>query len=197
VYYQGHEITYWDSDLRVQQGITQIAGGRAVFGPMTVLDNLRVFGHSHGAHKRLVDEGIDRVFDAFPQLADRRRQLASTLSGGERQMLALGKEFILQPRILLIDELSLGLAPIVVGQLLEMVRQINAQGCAVVLVEQSVNVALSLVDRAYFMERGEVRFEGPADQLLDRPDLLRSVFLEGASDAKVLEPVVLNGGAAS
>ena len=98
-------------------------------------------------------------------------------------MLALGKAVIVPPRLLLIDELSLGLAPIVVGALLDMVRQINAGGTAIVLVEQSVNIALSLVDHAYFMEKGEIRFDGPSKELLARPDLLRSVFLEGASRA--------------
>src|SRR5438132_78106 len=104
----------------------------------------------------------------------------STTSGGEQQMLALGKAFILQPKLLLIDELSLGLAPKIVGELLEMVRSINQTGTAIVLVEQSVNIALSLVDHAYFMEKGEIRFDGPAQDLLSRDDLLRAVFLEGA-----------------
>jgi ABC-type branched-subunit amino acid transport system ATPase component len=140
-----------------------------------------VFGHSLGRRSRDVSRGIDATFEAFPALADRRNQLASTLSGGEQQMLALGKSLILSPRILLIDELSLGLAPIIVGELLEMVRRINATGTAIVLVEQSVNIALALVDHAYFMEKGEMRFDGPATDLLERPDLLRSVFLEGAS----------------
>ena len=96
-------------------------------------------------------------------------------------MLGLAKAFILQPRLLLIDELSLGLAPKIIGELLEMVRRINASGTAVVLVEQSVNIALSIVEHAYFMEKGQVRFDGPARDLLERPDLLRSVFLEGAT----------------
>ena len=98
-------------------------------------------------------------------------------------MLALSKALILKPRLLVIDELSLGLAPIVVGELLEMVRRINADGTAVVLVEQSVNVALSLVTHAYFMEKGEIRFDGEAADLLGRGDLLRSVFLEGSAAA--------------
>jgi ABC-type branched-subunit amino acid transport system ATPase component len=128
-----------------------------------------------------VDRGVEAVFAAFPALGQRRHQHAATLSGGEQQMLALGKAFILNPRLLLIDELSLGLAPIVVAELLEMVRQINNTGTAVVLVEQSVTVALSLVEHAYFMEKGAIRFDGPAAQLVERPDLLRSVFLEGAA----------------
>ena len=181
VHFRGGEITYLDAERRLNHGITQIPGGKATFGPLTVVDNLRVYGHSLGRHKKAVDAGIDTTFEKFPRLAERRNQLASTLSGGEQQMLGLGKAFILAPRLLLIDELSLGLAPKIVGELLEMVRSINATGTAVVLVEQSVNIALSLVDHAYFMEKGEIRFDGRAGDLLDRPDLLRSVFLEGAS----------------
>jgi len=181
VHFRGGEVTYLDAERRLGLGITQIPGGRAIFGPMTVVDNLRVYGHSMTRQRRAVDAGIDATFAAFPRLAERRNQLASTLSGGEQQMLALGKAFILKPRVLLIDELSLGLAPKIVGELLEMVRQVNTEGTAIVLVEQSVNIALSLVDHAYFMEKGEIRFDGRAQELLERPDLLRSVFLEGAT----------------
>jgi ABC-type branched-subunit amino acid transport system ATPase component/MFS family permease len=181
VTFRGADITYLDAERRLGLGITQIPGGNATFGPLTVIENLRVYGHSLGPGARALDRGIDATFAAFPRLGKRRNQLASTLSGGEQQMLALGKAFILQPRLLLIDELSLGLAPKVVGELLDMVRRINATGTAVVLVEQSVNIALSLVDHAYFMEKGEIRFDGRAADLLDRPDLLRSVFLEGAT----------------
>jgi ABC-type branched-subunit amino acid transport system ATPase component len=183
VHYRGADITFLDASRRVELGISHVPGGRAVFGPMSVLDNLRVFGFSHGRNPRAVDEGIDATFAAFPALAARRSQRAATLSGGEQQMLALGKAFVLRPRVLLIDELSLGLAPVVVGELLDMVRRINATGTAVVLVEQSVNVALSLVDHAYFMEKGEIRFDGSALDLVERPDLLRSVFLEGTAVA--------------
>lgn len=179
VRFRGSDITYIDTDKRVRLGISQIPGGKAVFGPMSVVDNLTAFGFSHGRNRAAVDQGIEATFDAFPRLAERRNQLASTLSGGEQQMLALGKAFILRPRVLLIDELSLGLAPKIVGELLTMVERINADGTAVVLVEQSVNIALALVDHAYFMEKGEIRFDGRADELIERPDLLRSVFLAG------------------
>jgi ABC-type branched-subunit amino acid transport system ATPase component/MFS family permease len=181
LHYRGSDITYLGTDRRVALGISQIPGGRAVFGPLTVTDNLRAYGHTLGRSRSELERGIEAAFDALPRLEERRAQLASTLSGGEQQMLALAKAFILRPRLLLIDELSLGLAPKVVGELLDMVKRVNASGTAVVLVEQSVNVALSLVDHAYFMEKGEIRFDGPAGQLMERPDLLRSVFLEGAA----------------
>jgi ABC-type branched-subunit amino acid transport system ATPase component len=183
VHYRGTDITYIGAERRIALGISQVPGGKAVFGPMTVAENLAVYGYTLGRDRAAVSRGMDAAFDAFPRLAERRAQLASTLSGGEQQMLALSKALILGPRLLLIDELSLGLAPIVVGELLAMVRRINETGTSVVLVEQSVNVALSLVQHAYFMEKGEVRFDGPSTLLLRRPDLLRSVFLEGVAAA--------------
>jgi ABC-type branched-subunit amino acid transport system ATPase component len=181
VRFRGQDITYLDPERRVPLGITQVPGGRAVFGTLDVVENLKLFGYTLGRDKKRVDAAIDTCFEAFPRLYERRDSLAVTMSGGEQQMLGLSKALILQPQLLLIDELSLGLAPVIVAQLLEMVRRINATGTAVVLVEQSVNIALSLVDHAYFMEKGEMRFDGPAQQLLARDDLLRAVFLEGAS----------------
>ena len=181
VRYRGADITYLDAERRLRLGITQIPGGRAVFGPMNVVENLRVFGYSLGRNRRQVDEAIERSLAAFPVLADRKDQKASTLSGGEPQMLGLAKALMLKPKLLLVDELSLGLAPVIVGQLFDMVKEINRDGTAVVLVEQSVNIALNLAQHAYFMEKGEMRFDGPSDELLRRDDLLRAVFLEGAS----------------
>jgi ABC-type branched-subunit amino acid transport system ATPase component/sugar phosphate permease len=183
VRYRGQEITYLDAERRLRLGITQIPGGRAVFGPMTVVENLRSYGYTMSRERGAVDRAIETCFEAFPRLHERRNSLASTLSGGEQQMLGLSKALMLRPRLLLIDELSLGLAPVIVGQLLEMVRRINADGTAVVLVEQSVNIALNLVEHAYFMEKGEMRFDGRADELLARDDLLRAVFLHGAGAA--------------
>jgi ABC-type branched-subunit amino acid transport system ATPase component len=181
VHFRGADITYIDPVRRVQHGIAQMPGGRSVFPGMSVAENLRMHGFTLRKSHKAIERGMDATFDAFPVLASRRNQPASTLSGGEQQMLALGKAFILQPRLLLIDELSLGLAPLIVGELISMVRRINASGTAVVVVEQSVNIALALVDHAYFMERGQMRFDGVASELIDRPDLLRSVFLDGAS----------------
>jgi ABC-type branched-subunit amino acid transport system ATPase component/MFS family permease len=181
VHFRGADITYVDPARRVGYGIAQMPGGRSVFPGMSVVENLRMCAFTLRKSSKAVARGIDATFDAFPALAARRNQGADTLSGGEQQMLALGRAFILQPRLLLIDELSLGLAPLIVGQLIAMVKRINADGTAVVVVEQSVNIALTLVDHAYFMERGQMRFDGAAPELVARPDLLRSVFLEGAS----------------
>jgi ABC-type branched-subunit amino acid transport system ATPase component len=183
VRYRGADITFLDAERRLPLGITQVPGGRAVFGPLSVVENLRVYGFTYGRQRRDVERGIDTAFATFPRLAERRNQPAATLSGGEQQMLGLAKALILKPRLLLIDELSLGLAPKVVGELMSTVRDINRAGVAVVLVEQSVNVALSLVEHAYFMERGAIRFDGRARDLLQRGDLVRSVFLSGAGAA--------------
>lgn len=173
----GRDITWLDPERRVPLGLVQIPGGRSTFGPLSVIDNLRAHAYSLGNDRATVERRLDEAMAAFPRLADRRDQPAATLSGGEQQMLALAKAIVVPPRVLLIDELSLGLAPLVVGELLAIVRSINQRGTSVVLVEQSVNVALSLVDRAYFLERGRVQFEGRSSDLLGRDDLLRSVFL--------------------
>ena len=122
-----------------------------------------------------------RCSSTFPRLRERWDQMAGNLSGGEQQQLALGMAFVAKPKLLIIDELSLGLAPTIVEQLLDIVRRIHAQGTAIILVEQSINVALTIAERAYFMEKGEVRFAGPTAELLERGDILRSVFLEGAA----------------
>ena len=178
---EGTNITSLSAERRVPLGLAQIPGGRAVFGSLTVVENLELFAASLGKDRAAVRRGIDRTFATFPRLEAHRNRDAQTLSGGEQQMLALGKALLLEPRLLCIDELSLGLAPAVVADLLDLVRTIHANGTTIVIVEQSVNVALSIAQRAIFMEKGEVRFDGDAAELRDRSDLLRSVFLHGAA----------------
>lgn len=182
---RGMDVTYVEAPRRTKLGVQYIAGGHGTFGQLTVVENLRAFGYTRGRGRNAIEAGVEETFAAFPRLAERRNQRASTLSGGENQMLALGRAFILKPELLIIDELSLGLAPKLVGELLETVRRINASGTSVVLVEQSVNIALSLVDHAYFMEKGQMRFDGSASELRQRDDLLRSVFLRGATETVV------------
>ncbi|MBN9187758.1 MAG: AAA family ATPase, partial [Microbacterium sp.] len=124
---------------------------------------------------------MEEALDLFPVLRSRADDAAADLSGGQQQMLALAMAFLSEPKLLMIDELSLGLAPVVVEQLLGVVRSLRDRGTTIILVEQSVNVALTVADTAYFMEKGEIRFHGPTAELLDRPDVLRSVFFSGAA----------------
>jgi branched-chain amino acid transport system ATP-binding protein len=164
----------------VQRGIVQMPGGRGVFPGMTVIENLEIAGFLYGKDRKRRDEMVTKVLDFFPALKDRRKQVAGSMSGGQQQMLTLAKSFVMDPTLLLIDELSLGLAPKVVEDLLGIIRRFNEAGVAVVLVDQHVDLALDVASRAYFIERGEIRFSGPAEDLRGRDDLLRSVFLTGA-----------------
>lgn len=164
----------------VAKGVVQMPGGRGVFPGMTVQENLEIAGFLYGRDRKRRDEMIAKILDFFPQLKDRRKQVAGSMSGGEQQMLTLAKSFVMDPALLLIDELSLGLAPKIVEDLLGIIRSFNEAGVAVVLVDQRVDLALDVAARAYFIERGEIRFSGPAEDLRGRDDLLRSVFLTGS-----------------
>ena len=177
----GQDITFLETEQLLDLGICQMPGGKAVFPGLTVEENLRVGTHTFRKDRQRVREEIAQVEAWFPVLRERRDQLASTLSGGEQQMLAVGKAFLTRPRLLCIDELSLGLAPAITASLLEIVREMHQRGTTIIIVEQSVNIALTLASRAVFMEKGQVRYQGDAQQLLDHPELLRSVFLEGAA----------------
>ncbi len=187
----GRDITHAPPNEIAEHGIVQVPGGAGVFGGLTVAENLVLAGWTQRRDAAGVRTATDEVLAVFPVLRDRADVAAADLSGGQQQMLALAMAFIARPRVLLIDELSLGLAPVVVGQLLPIVERLAADGVAVVLVEQSVNVALTIADRAYFMERGVIRFSGPTADLLDRPDLLRSVFLSGIAEPDPTAPATM------
>jgi ABC-type branched-subunit amino acid transport system ATPase component/predicted MFS family arabinose efflux permease len=173
VRFKGQNITYVTPEGRARVGIMQLPGGKGTFPSLSIAQNLAISTRLHAGD---AEPRVDRVYELFPELAARRRQLASSLSGGQQQMLALARVLIHDPEILLIDELSLGLAPIVVERLLAVVEQLKAQGQTMLIVEQSLNVALSVADRAIFLEKGQVRFEGVAAELLERDDLVRAVF---------------------
>ena len=198
IVFDGRDITHADPVERARLGIVQVPGGRAVFPTLTVAEHFKAAAWLFAKEDATeVHARTERVLELFPRLQDRWHQMAGNLSGGEQQQLGLGMAFVAKPRLLIIDELSLGLAPAVVEQLLEIVRAIHAEGCPVILVEQSVNVALTIAQRAYFMEKGEVRFEGAAAELLARGDLLRSVFLEGALSNGTTAPAARVSGPVS
>ena len=178
----GRDVTHAPPNEIASLGISQMPGGQGVFGGLTVHENLHLAGWTRRRDPEGRDAAIEEVLQLFPVLRDRLHRDAGDLSGGQQQMLALGMAFVAKPRVLLIDELSLGLAPVIVGQLLPIVQRVAQEGTAVILVEQSVNVALTVAERAYFMERGAIRFSGPTAELLERKDLLRSVFLSGAAE---------------
>ena len=175
--YEGEDITFLPASEHVREGVVMVPGGKGVFPSLTVAENLSLAEWSLEGDLAAERE---RVFELFPRLRERAGEQAGSLSGGEQQMLALAQAFLAKPRLLIIDELSLGLAPTIVEQLLEVIRGVRAAGTTVVLVEQSVNVALTIADRAVFMEKGQVRFSGPTAELLQRGDILRSVFLAGS-----------------
>jgi ABC-type branched-subunit amino acid transport system ATPase component len=177
VRFAGETVTLADPRDRVRLGIVQMPGGKSVFPSLSVRENLLSGAYTFIWDRDRVAARVDAVLELFPVLEDRLEQRAGTLSGGEQQMLGLAIALLLEPKLLLIDELSLGLAPVVVQQLLAIVEHLKQTGLTMVIVEQSINVALAIADRAVFMERGQVRFEGPAADLLDRDDLVRAVFL--------------------
>ena len=183
VTFDGTNVVGWTADATTRAGMSQMPGGRGVFPTLSVQENLRMASWMFRKDRDRITRSIDEVLELFPRLSERSTQLAGDLSGGEQQMLTLAQAFMGRPKLLMIDELSLGLAPTVVSQLLEVVRGIHEAGTTIVVVEQSINVALNLAQRAVFMEKGEVRFEGPTADLLDRPDILRSVFIVGAGSA--------------
>ena len=175
----GTDVTRMHASRRVARGLVQMPGGRATFPGLTVEENLRLGASTLPARERAgrIAEALER----FPILGERRQQLAGTLSGGQQQMLALARCLMCRPRVLMIDELSLGLAPTIVAELLDAVVALRTEGVGVVVVEQQVDLALDVADRAYFLERGQVRFTGPAEGLRGRTDLLRAVFLSGVA----------------
>jgi len=179
----GVDLSTMSTEKIAQRGVALMPGGRGLFGGLTVGENLRLATwmrrHDHAA----VTDAHRRTIELFPVLGERLDLRAAELSGGEQQMLSLAMALATDPKVLLIDELSLGLAPTVVADLVRLVRTIHASGTTVVIVEQSVNVALLLAERAVFLEKGSVRFEGATRDLLDRPDVLRAVFVGSAPDA--------------
>ena len=175
----GRTITYAEAEDRFAAGLVQLRGGAGIFADLSVADNLRASVLAAGLDEVEVEVRSQWALSLFPALAERTGTLGRELSGGQQQMLALAMALMHDPEVLLIDELSLGLAPLVVEELLVVVERLRTEGQTMVIVEQSLNVALAFADRAIFMEKGRIRFEGPAQELAERDDLARAVFLGG------------------
>ncbi len=183
VMFDGKAITTYEAHRITQAGILQVPGGRGIFPGLTVAECLRVAGWLYETDDPDLARATETVLDYFPVLSRRWHTPAGSLSGGEQQMLSLSMAFIAKPKLLIIDELSLGLAPTVIESLLGIVKGIHDGGTAIILVEQSINLALRLCDRAVFMEKGQVVFSGSTADLLDRQDIVRAVLLGGGNDS--------------
>ncbi|MDR9394874.1 ABC transporter ATP-binding protein [Roseovarius sp. SYSU LYC5161] len=175
IHFEGQRVDGLSSDKVVARGIAHVPEGRRIFPDMTVEENLRTGAFLRRDHDA-VDSDLEDVFDRFPRLKERRRQMAKTMSGGEQQMLAIGRALMSRPKLLLMDEPSMGLAPVIVEEIARIVEEINKQGLSVVLVEQNAELALELADHAYVLETGNMALEGPADELHDN-DHVRAAYL--------------------
>ena len=190
----GRDITYAPAHEVAPRGVALVPGGWATFPSLTVADNLRAAGWAHRRDRREAATRVDEVLAMFPPLRDVLVEPAANLSGGQQHMLGLAMALLARPRLLLIDELSLGLAPVLVDRLVAAVRDLARGGTTVVVVEQSLDVALTLAERAYFLDKGRIRFEGRTADLRDRPDLLRSTFLgQAAAPARAAAPAAIEG----
>jgi len=176
IWYEGSTISGRPAHKVVQLGISQVPEGRRIFPRLTVRENLEMGGFSRNKQELAGD--IERVFGMFPVLSERSRQLGGTLSGGEQQMLAIGRALMSRPRLLLLDEPSLGLAPIIVSRIFKIIREINQQGTTILLVEQNAKAALRLAHRAYVMETGKIVMQGEASVLEKDPGIKKAYLGE-------------------
>jgi branched-chain amino acid transport system ATP-binding protein len=168
---EGEDVTDRSTSYRIGKGLAIVPENRRLFGPMTVLENLEMGAYRHGGGAK---EDFDRVYTLFPLLHERRSQLAGTMSGGEQQMVAMGRALMSKPRLLLMDEPSMGLAPILVERSFEIIQQVNQSGVAMLVVEQNANVSLSIADRGYVLSTGRLVLEGPAGELREHEDLRKA-----------------------
>ena len=171
VHFDGEDVTSRSTSYRIGKGIAIVPENRRLFGPMSVLENLEMGAYLRGGGKK---EDFDRVYDLFPLLHERRSQLAATLSGGEQQMVAMGRALMGRPKLLLMDEPSMGLAPILVQRNFEIIQQVHESGIAILVVEQNANVSLSIADRGYVLSTGRLVLEGPAAELREHEDLRKA-----------------------
>lgn len=172
--WQGENIVGVPPSKIVEKGIIHVPEGRRVFGSLTVLENLELGGFSIRKNKKEVWQGIEESFDLFPRLKERSNQLAGTLSGGEQQMLAISRGLIAKPKLLMLDEPSMGLAPIIVKEIMNVIKEISKQGTTILLIEQNANAALALADRGYILETGEVVMHDRAEVLRGNDQIIKA-----------------------
>jgi branched-chain amino acid transport system ATP-binding protein len=173
IIFEGTDITRMPAPDIVRLGIIQVPEGRRIFATLTVMENLEIGAYTQ-VDKNQIQRDIDYAFQLFPRLKERRTQLGGTLSGGEQQMLAIARGLMAHPRLLLLDEPSMGLAPILVEQIFEIIADINSRGTSILLVEQNAQMALSIADRGYVMVTGNVSMEGDAHDLLENPQVIEA-----------------------
>lgn len=173
VFFLDEDITRVPAQDIVRRGIVQVPEGRKIFATLTVMENLEMGAYLQN-NKAQFDRDVEIVFTHFPRLKERRTQLGGTLSGGEQQMLAIGRGLMSHPKLMLLDEPSMGLAPILVEQIFEIIREINDQGVSILLVEQNAQMALSIADRGYVLETGRVILEGDAHELMENPQVIEA-----------------------
>jgi branched-chain amino acid transport system ATP-binding protein len=171
VRFAGEDVTQRPTSYRISKGMAIVPENRRLFAPMTVLENLEMGAYLHGGGRK---EDFERVYSLFPLLHDRRSQLAGTLSGGEQQMVAMGRALMARPKLLLMDEPSMGLAPILVERSFEIIKEVHEAGVAILVVEQNANVSLSIADRGYVLSTGRVVLEGKAADLLQNEELRKA-----------------------
>jgi len=168
--FKGQEITTTTPYEIVSRGIVQVPEGRRIFAPLTVQENLDMGAFSR-KDQTIIKQNLEWVFKSFPRLKERLNQYGGTLSGGEQQMLAIGRGLMANPELLLLDEPSMGLAPVLVEEIFDIIQEINAQGTSILLVEQNAQMALSIANRAYVLETGRIVLEGPAHEVADNPEV--------------------------
>ena len=174
--FQGRDITHASAHSIVASGISQSPEGRRLFSRMSVVENLEMgtFQRSDRTNRKAVSQDLDRVYELFPRLLERKSQRAGTLSGGEQQMVAIGRALMSRPKLLMLDEPSMGLAPIFVERIFEIIREINSQGTPILLVEQNALMALDVANRGYVMETGKIALADDAKKLRENPDVQRT-----------------------
>ena len=177
VHFENQDITKMPSHRIVQLGISHVPEGRRMFANLTVYENLRMGAYTR-KDKKEIEESLARVYERFPRLKERTRQLAGTLSGGEQQMLAMGRALMSNPRLLLLDEPSMGLSPLLVSEIFDIIESISKQGVTILLVEQNAKKALSIADRGYVLETGNIVMEDSAQALLNNEDIKKAYLGE-------------------